>query len=106
MWGSPWSAPWAPGSFPRLAEDDLYVEPDEIGAFLEECALLVSHVPLIVAGMAHGTARVRAETVGAGVAAMALFTRSGSGVTSVDLVRRRRAWAGRSLEAGCGTDGI
>lgn len=51
VWGSPMLRSLGARFFPRLAEGDLYVEPDEIGAFLEECALLVSHMPLIVAGM-------------------------------------------------------
>ncbi|MFD9484090.1 hypothetical protein ACFWBX_08805 [Streptomyces sp. NPDC059991] len=56
VWGSPMVRSLGARFLPRLAEDDLYVEPDEVVAFLDECALLVSHVPPIVAGMdpAHG----------------------------------------------------
>ncbi|MFI1176788.1 hypothetical protein [Streptomyces melanogenes] len=51
VWGSPMVRSLGARFFPRLAEDDLYVEPDEVVAFLDECALLTSHVSLIVAGM-------------------------------------------------------
>ncbi|WP_329404368.1 hypothetical protein [Streptomyces melanogenes] len=54
VWGSPVVRSLGARFFPRLAEDDLYVEADEAGSFLDECALLASHVPLIVAGMDPG----------------------------------------------------
>ncbi|PKV89910.1 hypothetical protein [Streptomyces sp. TLI_146] len=51
VWGSPMVCSLGAQFFPRLADGDLYVEADEVGAFLDECALLASHVALIVTGM-------------------------------------------------------
>ncbi|MFI1177341.1 hypothetical protein [Streptomyces melanogenes] len=54
VWGSPMVRSLGARFSPRLAEGDLYVEPNEARAFLDECALLASPVPLIVAGMDPG----------------------------------------------------
>ena len=48
MWGSEHVKALGAEFFPRLAEDDLYVEPEEVEAFLRECALLRANLELIV----------------------------------------------------------
>ncbi|WP_369383128.1 hypothetical protein [Streptomyces sp. cg36] len=54
VWGSPVVRSLGARFLPRLAETDLHVGPDEVTAFLDECVLLASRVPQVVAGMDAG----------------------------------------------------
>jgi len=47
VWGSPQVKALGAEFFPRLAEDDLYVEPEQVDAFLHECDLLRTSLEVI-----------------------------------------------------------
>lgn len=52
VWGSEAVRSLGAQFFPQLAKDDLYVYPDQVQGFIEECALLRSNLSLISRGSA------------------------------------------------------
>ncbi|MBO0510493.1 hypothetical protein, partial [Streptomyces beijiangensis] len=52
VWGSDAVRSLGARFFPRLDRHDVEVEPDEVAAFLEECALIRANLPLIAASTA------------------------------------------------------
>jgi len=52
VWGSETVKSLGAQFFPQLAEDDLYVAPDQVQSFIEDCALLRSNLGLISRGAA------------------------------------------------------
>ncbi|GAA4264336.1 hypothetical protein [Dactylosporangium darangshiense] len=49
LWSAPAVRSLGATYLPRLADGDLFVPPEETGAFLRECATLLAHLPVITA---------------------------------------------------------
>ncbi|MFF9570705.1 hypothetical protein [Streptomyces sp. NPDC014685] len=79
LWGSEHVRALGARFLPRLADDDMYVEPEEVEHFLAECELLRGHAAALGAHSGYGEgyvverlgnierAALRARSVGGGV---------------------------------------